>query len=126
MAILKLTFNKRYFAIAVLLFLCEVYIAAFVNDTFIRPVFGDYLVVILVYCFIKSFFNMPVHVTALGTLLFSYLMEWFQYIHLNRVLGLENSKWAHLLMGSFFQWADIIAYTAGILTVVLVENRRRK
>ena len=45
-----LTFNPRYFLVAVALFITEVLIALYVRDDFIRPYVGDFLVVILVYC----------------------------------------------------------------------------
>ncbi|WP_139068386.1 hypothetical protein [Flavobacterium glycines] len=59
-----LHFNKTYFAFTVLLFLAETLIALFVNDQLIRPYFGGILVVILTYCFIKSFFNVSVGTAA--------------------------------------------------------------
>ena len=42
-----LRFNKTYFLLTILLFCTEVIIALFVHDNFIRPYFGDVLVVIV-------------------------------------------------------------------------------
>ena len=47
-----LLFRRSYFSFFVLLFIIEVLIALFVNDRLIRPYVGDFLVVILIYCFI--------------------------------------------------------------------------
>jgi hypothetical protein len=121
---MKKTFKKGYFAIAVLLFLVEVIIALFVKDNFIRPYFGDVLVVILIYCFVQSFFNIGVLQLAIGVLAFSFLIEFLQYVNFIEILGLEKSKLASTLIGNSFSWKDIIAYLAGIIIVLLIENYR--
>jgi uncharacterized membrane protein YfcA len=57
-------FNKTYFALAMLIFGIEILIAKFAHDQIIRPYIGDLLVVILIYCFVKSFLDTPVFKTA--------------------------------------------------------------
>jgi len=42
-------FNKKFFLLTVFLFIVELYIGFFVQDDFIRPYGGDFLVVILIY-----------------------------------------------------------------------------
>ena len=37
----------------IIVFIIEAIIAVFIHDNFIRPYFGDVLVVVLIYCFIK-------------------------------------------------------------------------
>lgn len=64
-----LHFNKTYFAFTVLLFLTETLIALFLHDQLIRPYFGGVLVVILIYCFFKSFFTISVG-TAVAIIIF--------------------------------------------------------
>jgi len=51
------TFNKTYFALAILLFIVEVFIGMYVKDNFIRPYGGDFLVVILLYFLVRAFFS---------------------------------------------------------------------
>jgi hypothetical protein len=120
-----LTFNKKYFLIAFLLFVVEVLIAAYVNDAIIRPYVGDYLVVILLYCLVKTFFRLPVVPTAIGVLLFSYLIETLQYFNLVDHLGLRHIRLAVIVIGSSFEWIDLVAYTLGIATVIAVEKYRK-
>jgi hypothetical protein len=120
-----LTFNKKYFLIALLLFVVEVLIAAYVNDAIIRPYVGDYLVVILLYCLVKTFFRLPVVPTAIGVLLFSYLIETLQYFNLVDHLGLRHIRLAVIVIGSSFEWIDLVAYTLGIATVIAVEKYRK-
>jgi DNA integrity scanning protein DisA with diadenylate cyclase activity len=118
----KLKFNRGYFLLTILFLAIEVLIAVFVHDTIIRPYFGDFLVVILLYCFVKSFFNTPVIATAIGVLVFSFIVEATQYFHLVNLLGLQHSKLARVVMGNYFAWMDIVTYTAGIIVVLVVEK----
>jgi hypothetical protein len=115
-------FNKRYFIATVLLFLTEVFIGWCVHDTIIRPYGGDFLVVILIYCFVKSFFNTPVIATAFYTLLFAYLVEISQYFHLVNLLGWEHNTTARIVMGVGFSFIDLLAYTLGVALILLLEK----
>lgn len=118
-------FQKNYFLPAVLLFIIEVAIAFFVHDRFVRPYVGDFLVVIFLYCFFKSFLNSSNSKVALGVLLFSYVIEASQYFHLIKRLGLQHAWLARLILGSGFEWLDLIAYTLGILMVLAIEKWRQ-
>lgn len=117
-------FNKIYFALTVLIFLVEVFIALYIKDNFIRPYFGDVLVVILIYCFVKSFFDFPKMQTAIGVLAFAFLIEFLQYLNIVSVLGLEHNKIARVVIGTSFAWEDILCYIVGIAFVLLVEKRK--
>lgn len=114
-----------YFMLAVMLFGIEVFIALFVHDTIIRPYIGDLLVVILLYCFVKSFADLPVFPTAISVLLFSFLIEISQYFKIIELLGLQNSAIARVIMGTSFAWIDIIAYIGGIAIVLFVEKIKK-
>lgn len=116
-------FNKYYFALAVLLFNAEVLIADFMHDAIIRPYGGDFLVVILVYTATKAFLKTGVLKTAVGTLIFSYVVEITQYFHLINKLGWEQSAIARNVLGTTFRWMDMLAYTLGIILVLLLEAR---
>jgi len=119
-------FYGRYFIAAIILLGIEVLIAAFTHDAIIRPYIGDLLVVILLYCLVKSFFNTRVRATALSVLLFSYAVEILQYFHIVRILGLEKFRMARILIGTSFAWTDIWMYTLGIGLVLLIETRINK
>lgn len=116
-------FHWKYFVIAVFLFLLEVLIAVYLHDEIIRPYIGDLLVVILLYCFIKSFVNISVMKAALLVLLFSYTIELLQYLNLIKFLGLQHSRLANIVLGNYFEWIDLVAYTLGIAIVLLIEKR---
>jgi len=116
-----ITFNRKYFFIALLLLSIEVLIALFIDDNFIRPYIGDVLVVILIYCFLKAFIKLPVLTTALFVLIFAFSIEILQYFNFVEKLGLEGSQLARTVLGTAFAWIDLIAYTAGIIVVLVTE-----
>ena len=115
-------FNWFYFSGFVLLFLTEIAIALWVHDAFIRPYFGDVLVVLLIYAFIKAFFKSSVLTTALGVLLFSFLIEGLQYLNFIKYLHLENNKLAKTVLGNSFAFEDLICYVAGFLIILIFEK----
>ena len=78
----RFQFNRKYFLLACLLFLVEVLIALLVHDRIVRPYVGDYLVVILIYCTVKAFFDTPIVSTTISVLLFAFAIEILQYFHL--------------------------------------------
>jgi DNA integrity scanning protein DisA with diadenylate cyclase activity len=117
-----ITFHKPYFLFALLLLISEIIIGLYLHDAFIRPYGGDFLVVILLYCVVKTFTNFPLMPVAFGVLVFAYAVEISQYFHLIKVLGLEHSRTAKLLLGTSFSCTDLFCYTLGILTVVFIEN----
>lgn len=117
-----LTFNKKYFFLSIILLIIEVLIALFVHDKLIRPYLGDVLVVILIYCFIKSFLQLPVLPAAIFVLLFSFGIEFLQYLNIVEKLGLQNSKIAITVIGTSFAWIDLVCYIAGIIIVLFTEK----
>lgn len=119
-------FNKFYFFLAVLLFLVLIFIAVYVRDSFVRPYGGDFLVVIFLYCLIRSLFRISVKKAIVGVLLFSFLIEVLQALNIVKVLELEGNKVAAVVLGNHFEWLDILLYSLGALAVCLVEWGREK
>lgn len=122
---MKLQFNKTYIILTLLLFTTEVLIA-FLKSGFIRHTFGDYLVVILMYCFFKSFIKGNHFKIAMSVLAFSYAIEVLQLINILKPLNLENSHVAKLILGNTFHVSDLEAYTLGFVSVLIVELGLRK
>ncbi|WP_264566617.1 DUF2809 domain-containing protein [Flavobacterium sp. N3904] len=117
-----LTFNKNYFGFAILIFLIEVLIALYIHDRFVRPYLGDVLVVILMYCFLKSFLKLPVLNVVLAVLAFSFTIEFLQFLNIVEKLGLEKSKIARTIIGTSFSWIDLLTYIIGITVVLIIEK----
>ena len=118
-----ITFNKKYFGFTILLFISEVLIALYINDNFIRPYLGDVLVVILIYCFLKSFLKLPVLIVAIFVLAFSFTIEFLQFLNIVEKLGLEKSKIARTVIGTSFSWIDLLTYIIGITIVLFIEKK---
>jgi hypothetical protein len=118
-----LKLNKTYFCLFLLIFFTEVLIAMYVHDSLVRPYFGDLLVVILIYCFIKSFLNTKVFPTAIFVLLFAFAVEALQYLDIVETFQIKN-RILRTVLGTSFEWNDILAYISGILIVLLVEKAR--
>lgn len=114
--------TRRFYcgAFAVLLAV-EVFIALFVHDTFVRPYLGDVLVIVLLYCLgrgplgYKGKWLVPI-VTVLGV-----LAEDLQYLHLADRLGLGPASPLRVILGSTFDWADLLCYLAGGALLVIWE-----
>ena len=121
---MSIKFNSKYLEYSIVLFLVEVFIAMYVNDAFVRPYVGDFLVVILLYCIVRSVLDADTKVIALSVLLFSYLLETLQYFRIVEILGLESYSLANVIIGTSFAWIDILAYTLGILTVLIAERKK--
>lgn len=116
-----LRLNTRYLLYATILFIIEVLIALYVHDNFVRPYVGDYLVVMLMYAFVRAFVASDLRLTLLGVLMFSYVIEILQYLNIVERLGLGSNELARTVIGTSFHWYDILAYTLGILTVLWME-----
>ncbi len=117
-------FNKYYFILFLVLFSVEVYIGLGVHDNIIRPYGGDFLIVILLYCLLKSFVALPVLPAAIGVLFFAYTVEISQYFHLVNLLGLQHSKTTKLLLGTTFSFSDLFSYTLAFITILSAEKLR--
>lgn len=107
--------HLRYAIPALILFIIEIIIAVFVNDRFIRPFGGDFLVVIFLYCFVLSFWRIDPWKVALGVGVFSFLIEFMQLLGFLSFMGWENSKLAILIFGIRFQAMDLLMYTLGLI-----------
>lgn len=122
---MQFQFNKTYFALAVLLFIIEVLIALYQHDNFVRSYGGDFLVVILVYCAVQTFWNVPLRSACIGVLLFAYAIEISQYFHLVDLLGWGRYRLAAVVLGTSFSWTDMLCYTAGMILVYVIEYAMR-
>lgn len=119
-------FNIRYFVLFLLLFITELYIAFNVENEFIRYVFGDYLIVILMYCFIKSIFLIKPINAAIITLIIAFIIEFLQLIDILSILNIQKSTFTKLVLGTTFEIGDLAAYILGVLTVLIIEKASLK
>ena len=105
-----------------MLFFTEITIALYVHDDFTRPYVGDFLVVILIYCFLMSFLNVSKFKIALVVLVFSFGIEFGQYFNLVNHLGLQDYKLAKVVLGNSFAFEDLCCYILGFLVIISIER----
>jgi hypothetical protein len=120
---------KTYFFGFILLLIIEVGIALYLHDTIIRPFVGDMLVVLLVYCFVMTVLlltttRIKITIVALSVLVFAFCVEALQATELLQTLGLSENKLASVILGSTFDWLDLVAYIIGTMFIILLEKIR--
>lgn len=118
--------KKRLFYLLwfIVILVIEIGIGIYVRDAFVRPYVGDALVVVLIYCFVRLFIPrglpwLPVYVFA-----FACFIEILQYFRLVDLLGLTNPV-ARIILGSTFDFKDIISYAAGCVFILIMSKQRK-
>ncbi|MCL2508055.1 MAG: DUF2809 domain-containing protein [Oscillospiraceae bacterium] len=104
-----------------ILLLTEVLIALYVHDDFIRPYFGDVLVVILIYFFVRIFFTEWPRLLPLYVFLFAAAVEGLQYISFVERIGLAGNAFFATVLGTSFSWWDMLCYAAGCVPLAVIE-----
>lgn len=121
-----LRFQSTYILLSLFFLGVEILIALFIKDKIIRPFLGDMLVVILMYCFVRSFLNLPINYTILLVLGIAFLVEFSQYFNLIKWLGLEDSAPARVILGNTFSFEDLGMYLLGGFFIYGTERFLRK
>ena len=107
---------------AIALFVIEVIIATKLNHYhFIRAYFGDFLVVILVYCAVKAFWNVEATRLAIGVFAFATAVELAQLFRVADALQLTGL--ARVVVGTSFSFHDLLMYAAGCVVVYWLDTR---
>ena len=118
----KINFKFYYksFLIAIFIFVVEVLIATELkNIFFVRAYLGDVFVVMLMYYFIKAFFDFNPTKLIVGIFIFSCLIEFAQYSHFGELLGFKDNRIVMIMLGNSFSWIDILCYFAGCAVIFL-------
>ena len=115
-----------YFVATVILFGIELLIALFVQDNFIRPYVGDVLVVVLLYTFVRIFWPEGVRLLPLYIFVFAAGVEVLQYFRIAEVLGLSDNRIMSVVIGSVFDWKDVVCYGVGCAVIGVYEVIKEK
>ncbi|WP_421276967.1 DUF2809 domain-containing protein [Aeromonas veronii] len=100
-------------------------IGFYAEGAFWRGFLGDVMIVILLFSFFNVMVIQPAWRGAIAALILSFVAETFQYFHLVDFLGIEN-KFIRVVVGTHFDWLDIIAYTLGFfICLVMGGNIKR-
>ena len=120
--------RKNYAVLSLVIFCIEVYIAMYVKDGIIRPYIGDFLVVIFLYCLLRCFIKISILHAAISVFIFATIIEILQYFNWVQWFHLEHNVIARIVMGTSFEWLDILAYALGTVAIIIIEHviRRKK
>lgn len=113
-----------YAFITIILLAVEVMIALFVRDRFIRPYFGDMLVVVVIYTFVRIFIPEKYRLLPLFVFIFSAAVEILQYFEIVQKLGLGGNIFLRTLLGSTFDLKDIACYAVGCAALGIYDILR--
>lgn len=122
---MKLRFSWKYFLVTVIVFITELSIATVFKDIFfVRAFLGDVLVVILIYTFILSFFEVKTRtILIIGIFLFSVTVEVLQYFKVADLLGFRPGSWQHIVIGNSFSWIDMLCYAVGCAILWMITKK---
>ena len=114
-----------YIILTIILLVVEVMIALFVHDRIVRPYIGDMLVVVVIYTFIRIWIPDSLRLLPLYVFLFATGVEILQYFNLVELLGVSDNRFLRILLGTSFDWKDILCYAVGCVLVWAVEWKIR-
>ncbi|GMQ57270.1 hypothetical protein AN1V17_16650 [Vallitalea sediminicola] len=103
--------------------ICLLIVLLLSHNQFIRGFIGDVVVIILIYCFIKIFVEVDSLKLSISILLFSVLLEILQYLKFINYIGLGQSKVAKIIIGTTFDFRDLLAYVLGTIIVYLLDTK---
>jgi Protein of unknown function (DUF2809) len=116
-------FHRKYFYSAVLLFLIEFLIAVFLKDQLIRSWMGDVLVVMLIHCSVLAFLRVQATRVIASVFIFACTIEGLQYFNLVNLLGMQDNRLWSTVIGTTFDWKDILAYLSGSIIILGWERK---
>ncbi len=108
-------FSGRFALLTFGLFAVELFLALFVHDRFFRPFFGDVLVVVLIYSFLRIFWDNRSLKLVVGVCLFAFGVEFVQFFDPIGRFGLAEHTVLSVVVGRTFSWLDLLAYLMGSL-----------
>jgi len=61
---------------------------------------------------------------ALIALGIAFMVEFLQLTPFLETMGLNENHYAKLVFGNTFHISDLVAYTLGVLTIIIIESKR--
>ena len=110
---------------AILVFIVEVAIAAFVHDALVRPYLGDSLAVVLVYLAMRAVTPLDIGWSAAIALVIACAIELGQWFHFADRIGFHD-RLLRVILGTGFDPADFVAYAGGAAATLLAETKLQR
>lgn len=81
---------------------------------------------LLIYCIVSIAIPEKVKLLPLYVFLFACFVEFMQYLKIVEFLRLQNITFLRIIIGSVFDWADIVSYCLGCIFLVFFEMKKKK
>jgi hypothetical protein len=108
-----MTGRSIYFIAAVIIFMIEIAIALGLGGAFVRGSVGDILVIVLIYCLLRTSPIFPPITAAITAVATGFLDEALQYINIAERLGLKAGSILYIIIGNTFSPHDLLMYLVG-------------
>ncbi|WP_248723610.1 DUF2809 domain-containing protein [Seonamhaeicola sp. ML3] len=113
-------FNRTYLVLTLLILITEILIAIYIKTGFVRHTLGDVLATILVFSFFRSFLKVNPIKLGIYVLIFAFTLELIQFLNVLDYFNVQN-KIVRIALGTTFQATDLIAYTLGVVIIVITD-----
>jgi len=97
-------------------------IAIFVPGGFIRYHFGDILIVMFIYCFVRIYIRNKFKWLPWAIFVFAVAVEIGQYFGLVYILGLGHIQFFRVAIGTTFDPWDIVMYFIGCVIIAIYDH----
>ena len=113
--------RKIYIIITLVLILIEFMIERFFKQGFIRYYLGDVFAAVLIYSLTKSIIYVKPIKLGVYVLIFTFLVEFFQYIDVLSILGITKNKFTSIVLGHTFSFIDLLCYFVGVTSIFIID-----
>ena len=103
------------------IFITEVFIGLRFHDRWVRPHGGDVLAVAFVHAMVRATTAWPWRRVLAGALLFAFVVEGLQALHLVHRLRLEGNRLWSTVLGTSADLSDLASYLIGGALMAAVE-----
>jgi hypothetical protein len=112
--------KKQYFLVILLV----IFLGLFSRETTKIPLFiGDLLYAVMIYFIIRIIFTtIKRKQSAITALLICYCIEFFQIYQTNWIIPIRKILIGKLVLGQFFLWNDLLAYSFGIGIAYIIDT----
>lgn len=110
-----------YLIVALIIFFIELLVIK--TEGFIRYTVGDFLVVIMIYCLLRSIKKISARAAAISVFILSFVIEFVQLTQISKSELFKEYEFLQLVLGTSFSIEDLIAYSLGIALAYFIDKR---
>lgn len=119
---MKIIKKKLYPVLAFIICLTGLIYIGIYASGWLRNSFGDILVIVAIYYFVRIFTDKFRRMLPLMLFAFACFVEFLQSIDLCGILGIPKDSLLAIIIGTTGLWSDILCYAAGTIAVYTIIN----